>query len=93
MWLTIVGHVRYVRRVILSLPRAKMVSLPVIVQPFQRVAMDVIGPLPLTQRGNRLILTICDNATHYPENIPLPSVEAPGVARELVNLFFSCWNA
>ena len=50
-----------------SPPRAKMVSLPVIEQPFQRVAMDVIGPLPRTQRGNRFILTICDYATRYPD--------------------------
>ena len=70
-----------------SPPRAKMVSLPVIELPFQRVAMDVIGPLPRTQRGNRFILTICDYATRYPEAIPLPSVEAPRVAREVVNLF------
>jgi len=49
--------------------------------------MDFIRPLPCTQRGNRFILTICDYATRYPEAIPLPSVEAPRVARELVNRF------
>ena len=67
--------------------RAKMVSMPLIEQPFQRIAMDVVGPLPRTQRGNRFILTICDYATRYPEAIALPSVEAPRVAKELVNLF------
>ena len=67
--------------------RAKMVSMPLIEQPFQRIAMDVIGPLPCTQRGNRFILSICDYATRYPEAIALPSVEAPRVAKELVNLF------
>ena len=64
-----------------------MVSMPLIEQPFQRIAMDVVGPLPHTQRGNRFILTICDYATRYPEAIALPSVEAPRVAKELVNLF------
>ena len=64
-----------------------MVSMPLIKQPFQRIAMDVVGPLPCTQRGNRFILTICDYATCYPEAIALPSVEAPRVAKELVNLF------
>ena len=66
--------------------RAKMVSMPLIEQPFQRIAMDVVGPLTRTQRGNRFILTICDYATRYPEAIALPSVEAPRVAKELVNL-------
>ena len=67
--------------------RAKMVSMPLIEQPFQRIAMDVVGPLPCTQRGNRFILSICDYAARYPEAIALPSVDAPRVAKELVNLF------
>ena len=49
--------------------------------------MDVIGPLPRTQRGNRFILTMCDYATRYPEAVPLPSVEATKIAKELVNVF------
>ena len=49
--------------------------------------MDVVGPLPRTQGGNRFILTICDYATRYPEAFVLPSVEAPRVAKELIKLF------
>ena len=49
--------------------------------------MDIVGPLPKTKRGNRFILTICDYATRYPEAIPLPSIEASRVARELLLLF------
>ena len=64
-----------------------MVSMPLIEQPFQRIAMDVVGPLPCTQRGNRFILSICDYTTSYPEAIALPSVDAPRVSKELVNLF------
>ena len=62
--------------------------MPLIEQSLQRLAMDIVGPLPCTQRGNRFILTICDYATRYPEVIALPNVEAPRVAKELVNLFF-----
>ena len=64
-----------------------MISMPVIELPFQRIAMDIVGPLPRTQRGNRFILTVCDYATRYPEAIAMPSTEAPRVARELVKLF------
>lgn len=49
--------------------------------------MDIIGPLPRTQRGNRFILTICDYATRYPEAIALSSVEAHRIAKELVTVF------
>ena len=88
MQLITVDHVRHVRRVTPNTPiRVKMVSVSLIEQPFQQIAMDVVGPLPCIPRGNRFTLSICDYATHYPEAMPLPSVEAPRVAKELVNLF------
>ena len=49
--------------------------------------MYVVGPLSRTQRGNQFIMTICDYATRYPEAIAMSSVEATGIAKELVNLF------
>ena len=67
--------------------RAEMISMPLIGKPFQRIAMDVVGPLPKSKSGNRFILTICDYATRYPEAIPLPSTEAERVAKELIKLF------
>ena len=64
-----------------------MVAMPCIEQPFRCIAMNVVGPLPYTQRGNRFILTICNYATCYPEAIAMPSVEATRIAKESVNLF------
>ena len=67
--------------------RAEMISMPLIGKPFQRIAMDVVGPLPKSKSGNWFILTICDYATCYPEAVPLPSTEAERVAKELIKLF------
>ena len=67
--------------------RAEMIPLPLISQPFQRIAMDLVGPLPKSRRGNRFILTIVDYATRYPEAIPLSSTEASRIAKELVTVF------
>ncbi len=61
--------------------------MPLVQKPFQRIAMDLVGPLPRSKSGNRFILTICDYATRYPEAIPLPSTEAPQIAKELLKLF------
>lgn len=63
-----------------------MMPMPLVPQPFHRVAKDVVGPLPRLKIGNRL-LTFCDYASRYPEAVVLPSVEAPCVARELVTIF------
>ena len=67
--------------------KAEIVPMPLIAKPFQRIAMDLVGPLPRTQQGNRYILTVCNYATRYPEAIPLSSTEASRIAKELVRIF------
>ena len=67
--------------------RAEMIPMPLIEKPFQKIAMDIVGPLPRSRSGNRYILTVCDYATRYPEAIHLPSTEAERIAKELVKLF------
>ncbi|CAG2250029.1 unnamed protein product [Mytilus edulis] len=63
-------------------------SMPLIDEPFKRVAVDLIGPLfPRTDRGNRYILTLVDYATRYPEAIALKDIETESVAESLVDIF------
>ena len=47
--------------------RVPLVPLPVISQHFERIAMDIIGPLPRIAQGNRLVLVVLEYATCYPE--------------------------
>lgn len=50
--------------------------------------MDLVGPLhPITDRGNRYILTLVDYATRYPEAVTLPSIETERVAEALMDIF------
>ena len=67
--------------------KVPMIPLPIVGKPFQRIAMDVVGPLPRTQKGNRFILVLSDYATRYPEAIPLRSVTAAKVAEALIDVF------
>ena len=67
--------------------KVTMVSMPLISCPFEQIAMDLIGPLPRSKRGNKYMLTIVDYATRYPEAVALPSTEASRIARELLLLF------
>ena len=63
-------------------------QMPLIDRPFKRVAVDLVGPIaPMTDRGNRYILTMVDYATRYPEATALKSVEAETVAEALVTMF------
>ncbi|XP_033761108.1 uncharacterized protein LOC117342916 [Pecten maximus] len=43
--------------------RAPMVIVPRVGQPFGKIAMDIVGPLPMTKSRNRFILTVVDDAT------------------------------
>ena len=45
--------------------------------------MDLIGPLPETNRGNKYILTLIDYYTNWPEAFPLAEKTAAAVAEAL----------
>ena len=64
-----------------------LVPLPVIKEPFERIAMDIVGPLPRSKKGNQYILVICDYATRYPEAMAIRRIEAGVVAEKLMELF------
>lgn len=44
--------------------------------PFERVAIDVMGPFPPTETGNRNIMVYMDYFTKWPEVYALPKQEA-----------------
>ena len=53
--------------------------------PFERIAMDIMGPLPKTGRGNKYILVVSDYFTKWPEAFALPDQSATTVPRILIN--------
>ena len=58
-------------------------------EPFERVAMDIVGPLPRTSRGNRYTLTVVDHFAKHAEAYPLADQEDPTVARAFLYEFVS----
>jgi hypothetical protein len=68
--------------------RAPLVSIPPRDDPFQRIALDFVGPLPLSENKNRFMLVCVDYATKYPEAIPMKNQDAVSVANALIRLFF-----
>lgn len=68
--------------------RVPLGNMPIINTPFQRVAIDVIGPLsPKSANGNRYVLTMVDFATPYPDAIALPSIDTERIAEALLEMF------
>ena len=71
----------------LASDRGRLVTVPVIGQAFDKISMDIVGPLPRTPRGARYILTTCCYATRYPKAIPLKNELAETVADALLEIF------
>ncbi|XP_063595779.1 uncharacterized protein LOC134772669 [Penaeus indicus] len=65
--------------------RAPMVQMPIISEPFARVAIDLVGPItPASSRGHKYILTLIDMATRFPEAVPLRNIDTVTVAEALL---------
>lgn len=70
----------------LQKPRSELHPIPV-TKVWHRVGIDLVGPLPVTEAGNKYIITLSDYFSKWPEAAPLPSKEASGVAKFLFDTF------
>lgn len=68
--------------------RVPLKSIPV-VRVFQRVAMDLMGPLPLTENGNRYIAVFTDYFSKYVEVDAIENQSADRVARCFVEVMIA----
>ena len=88
-----------VRRYVKSCPECQRVApkhwtapvvlgeMPIMNSPFERVAIDIVGPLPRTRKRNMYILTMVDCCTMWGEAIPLTTIDSKRVADALMEAF------
>ncbi|CAK1587170.1 unnamed protein product [Parnassius mnemosyne] len=56
--------------------------------PWERIAIDVAGPFPETESGNKYFMVVMDYFTKWPEVFAIPNQEASTVADKLVHEVF-----
>lgn len=56
-------------------------------KPFHRLAIDIVGPLPVTEQGNRFIITAQDDLTKYSFAFAIPNHEAQTIVEKLLFIF------
>ncbi|XP_063442388.1 uncharacterized protein LOC134722696 [Mytilus trossulus] len=59
----------------------------VVGETMDRVAIDLLGPIPQTYNGNRYLMVITDYFTRYAEAYPIPNIFASTVADKMVTEF------
>ena len=67
--------------------KVPMVERQIMTKPHETLASDLVGPLPQAKGGFRFILTCIDQATKWPEAVPLRNVTARTIAREMMTIF------
>ena len=60
---------------------------------FDKVAMDIVGPLPKTERGNEYILTLQDQLMKFCMGIPLPDQTSETIAEAFIDRFICVLGA
>ena len=64
--------------------RVPMCAVPLVSTPFEKVGIDLIGPIaPTSSRGHKYILTMVDYATRYLEAFPLKNIRAETIIEKL----------
>lgn len=69
------------------IPPSPLQPIQVPSEPFQKIIIDIVGPLPKTKKGNQYILTVLCPTTRYPEAFPLKNISAKNVASHLIHMF------
>lgn len=67
--------------------KAPLTLVPVITEPFQRLVIDVVGPLPTSRSGYKYILTMVCPATKFPEAVPLKQQCSSEIVDGLLSVF------
>lgn len=62
-------------------------------EPNEKIAMDIIGPMPKTKRGNQYILSIHDDLTKYLILIPLKTQRTESIIDALLNHYIYIFSA
>lgn len=65
--------------------KAPLQHIPVAERPFQKVAIDAVGPLVVSRNGNKWILVLSDYFTRWPEAYPVENITSKTVAKILVD--------
>ena len=69
------------------IPKAELQPVPAFDEPFSRIIIDGVGPLPKAKSGNEYLLTSMCASTRFPEAISLRNTRTKTIVKSLVKFF------
>lgn len=72
-----------------TIPPAPLHPIPAIAEPFERVLVDCVGPLPRTKAGNKFLVTVMCASPRFLKVFPARKITTPIVVKVLTK-FFQC---
>ena len=72
------------RRKVAGTCKAPLQPMPVAEYVWQRMAIDIVGPVPVSNKGNNNILVMMEYATRFVIAVPLKDTKAQTVARKFI---------
>ena len=75
------------------LPKVPLHPMPVKTQSFNRLHMDILGPLPEASDKSKYILLVVDSLSKWPEAFPISNQEAVTIANTLYRDIFTRYGA
>ncbi|XP_068227998.1 uncharacterized protein [Palaemon carinicauda] len=70
-----------------SIIRAPLQPISVPKQPFEKMIIDSVGPMPKTRKGKEYLLTVLCPTTRYPIAMPIKKINAKTIIGQLVEVF------
>ena len=56
--------------------------------PFEKLGIDIVGPIPPSEKGNKYIVVLVDYFTKYPFAFPLKDIQSETVAESIIDSSF-----
>ena len=70
-----------------TIPKAQLKPIPAFDEPFSRILIDCVGPLPRTKSENECLLKIVCTSTRFPEAIPLRNIKTKSIVKARIKFF------
>lgn len=81
------SHAILVKKWVNPVEKIPLTRVPVISKVFSKLSIELVGPLIVTKKGNKYMLTVLCVFSKYPEAVPIQNMLSETVLETLMQIF------